>query len=233
MRATVYSLLSCSLPFFGGGGELDCEACGDFSFVTRDRTHAPCIGRKSLNHKTTKEVPPDGLIFFILFIFNWRIIALQCCVGLCHTSTWISHRYTHVPSLLNLPPTSHPSSCHRAPVWAPCVIRQIPTGCFTRGRVCVSGLLSQFVPPLFPTEDWLLTSPPLTDDPIHPLPKTFPCVPVAHLPYAFFFLKKLYCHIVNLQCCVSFWYAGKWISSWGFFFFFWLSPNVTLMLTLS
>ena len=41
------------------------------------------------------------------FIFNWRIIALQYCVGFCHTSAWISHRYTHVPSLLNLPPTSH------------------------------------------------------------------------------------------------------------------------------
>ena len=37
------------------------------------------------------------------FIFNWRIIALQDCVGFCHTSAWISHRYTYVPSLLNLP----------------------------------------------------------------------------------------------------------------------------------
>ena len=36
-----------------------------------------------------------------LFIFNWRTIALQYCVGFCHTSTWISHRYTYVPSLLN------------------------------------------------------------------------------------------------------------------------------------
>ena len=27
---------------------------------------------------------------------NWRIIALQCCVGLCHTSTWISHWYFKV-----------------------------------------------------------------------------------------------------------------------------------------
>ena len=42
-----------------------------------------------------------------LFIFNWRIIALQCYIGFCHTSTRINHRYTHVPSLLNLPPTSH------------------------------------------------------------------------------------------------------------------------------
>ena len=34
-----------------------------------------------------------------LFIFNWRIIALQCSVGFCHTSTWINHRYTAVPPL--------------------------------------------------------------------------------------------------------------------------------------
>ena len=33
-----------------------------------------------------------------LFTFSWGIIALQGCVGFCHTSTWISHRYTHIPS---------------------------------------------------------------------------------------------------------------------------------------
>ena len=59
-----------------------------------------------------------------IFTFKRRIIALQCCVGFCHTATWISHRYTHVPSLLSLPPTSHPS---RTPVWAPRVIQQICT----------------------------------------------------------------------------------------------------------
>ena len=41
-----------------------------------------------------------------LFIFNWRIIALQYCVGFCHTSTWIIHRYTYVPSFLNIPRSS-------------------------------------------------------------------------------------------------------------------------------
>ena len=46
--------------------------------------------------------------FSNVFIFNWRIIALQYCVGFCQTSTWISHRYTYVPSLLNPPPTSYP-----------------------------------------------------------------------------------------------------------------------------
>ena len=39
---------------------------------------------------------------------NWRTGALQCCVDFCHTSAWISHGYRYVPSLLNLPPTSHP-----------------------------------------------------------------------------------------------------------------------------
>ena len=59
----------------------------------------------------------DSYIFLLLrfifycwdvLIFNWRIIALQYCIGFCHTSTWIRHRYTHIPALLNLPPSSHP-----------------------------------------------------------------------------------------------------------------------------
>ena len=32
--------------------------------------------------------------------------------GFCHTSTWISHKDTYVPSLLNLPVTSHPTPSH-------------------------------------------------------------------------------------------------------------------------
>ena len=47
---------------------------------------------------------------FLKFIFNWRIIALQCCVGFCHTTMSISYKYTHVPSLLNFSPT--PYSIH-------------------------------------------------------------------------------------------------------------------------
>ena len=47
-----------------------------------------------------------GRISKINLFFNWRIIALQNFVGYCQTSTWISHRYTYIPSLLNLPPTS-------------------------------------------------------------------------------------------------------------------------------
>ena len=38
-------------------------------------------------------------------ILNWRIIALQCCIGFCHTTTWISYKYTYVPFFLSLPST--------------------------------------------------------------------------------------------------------------------------------
>ena len=33
-----------------------------------------------------------------IYIFNWRIIALQCCGGLYHTSLWISHNFIYVSS---------------------------------------------------------------------------------------------------------------------------------------
>ena len=44
---------------------------------------------------------------FFFFLFNWWIIAIQYHAGFCHTSTWISHRYTYGPSLLDLPPIAH------------------------------------------------------------------------------------------------------------------------------
>ena len=49
------------------------------------------------------------LVIFLnnLFVFNWQIIALQYCVGFCHTSKWISHRYTYITFLLNLLPLHH------------------------------------------------------------------------------------------------------------------------------
>ena len=56
----------------------------------------------------------------IKLIISWSIIVLQYCVCFCQMSTWISHRYTYVFSLLNFPPTSLPIpcplGCYRAPV---------------------------------------------------------------------------------------------------------------------
>ena len=50
---------------------------------------------------------------FLKFMFNWRIIALQYCVGFRHTTTCIRPMYTYVPSLSNLPPT------HCSFFWSP------------------------------------------------------------------------------------------------------------------
>ena len=38
-----------------------------------------------------------------ILLWGGRILALQCCGGLCHTSTWISHNYNYISSLLGLP----------------------------------------------------------------------------------------------------------------------------------
>lgn len=53
-----------------------------------------------------------------IFFFNWRVIALQCCGGLFHTSERLSPNYTCVSPLS---PTSYPSRLSQ-PSGAPCVI---------------------------------------------------------------------------------------------------------------
>ena len=59
--------------------------------------------------------------FFLIYLFfNWRIIALQNFVVFCQTSTWVSHRYTYIPSLLILPPISFPSHPSRL-MQSPCL----------------------------------------------------------------------------------------------------------------
>ena len=66
--------------------------------------------------------------------YHWRIIALECCGGLCHTLMLISHHFihththTHLSSWVSLSfsPNSTPLDCHRAPGWAPCVIQKLP-----------------------------------------------------------------------------------------------------------
>ena len=61
------------------------------------------------------------LIVVFLFIYYWKIIALQNFAVFCQTSIWISHRYTYISFLLKLPPISIPIlpllGWYRAPVW--------------------------------------------------------------------------------------------------------------------
>ena len=84
--------------------------------------------------------------FFLSFnlYLSWRIIALQCCVGFCHTAVWISPEYKCIPSLLHLPPP-HPHPTPRGPhgalSWAPCSSSFPLAVCFTHGKVYISVLL--------------------------------------------------------------------------------------------
>ena len=70
-----------------------------------------------------------NLSFKKIFIFNWRITALQCCVGFCHKTTWISRKYTY---LFPLGPPSHTHPIHYSRLsqstgQAPCVTQKLPT----------------------------------------------------------------------------------------------------------
>ena len=77
----------------------------------------PVLGAWNVNHWTIKR-SLKGLFFFFIplgflfyFAYNSMIIALQCCVGVGHTTMWISHKYMYIPPLLNLlsTPPSRPS----------------------------------------------------------------------------------------------------------------------------
>ena len=76
-----------------------------FSYQSPDCTLA-LIFLFFFKHKTILFIF-SGFFLLNVLMFNWKIIALQYCVVFCHTSTWISHRYSYVPSILKLPPTSH------------------------------------------------------------------------------------------------------------------------------
>ena len=82
------------------------------------------------------------ILFLDLFILNWRIIALQCRVGFCRTSAWISPGYTHV--LSHLPPTP---SCPPRLVLKPWFQLPEPHGRFPLGVYFTCGSVSMLFSP--------------------------------------------------------------------------------------
>ena len=87
---------------------------------------------------------------FSLYVFSWSIVALQCCIGFCWTTTCIRHKDTSPPSLLSLPPTPHPTHQVITEHWAerPVLYNFFPLASyFTHDGVYTSTLLPQFIPP--------------------------------------------------------------------------------------
>ena len=74
-----------------------------------------------------------GPMLIQFFFFFWWKIALQFCVGFCHTTMQISHNYTYIPSLLGLPPQPHPTLSTPAPPYP-----QVITECQAGLPVCLA-----------------------------------------------------------------------------------------------
>ena len=98
-----------------------------------------------------------GTAFYVFIYFNWRTFILQYCDGFSHISTWISHRYTCVPPILNPPPTPLPIPPLQAfpehQLWVPCFMHWTGPGhLFTYGNVHVLMRFSQIILHCPPTE---------------------------------------------------------------------------------
>ena len=78
-------LYSEGFPCSSVGKESACNA-GDPGLI-------PGSGR-SLGEGNGNPLQYFFFYFMVIYLFNWKIIALQNCVGFCQTSTWINHRYT-------------------------------------------------------------------------------------------------------------------------------------------
>ena len=71
----------------------------------------------------------SNFFFFLIFILNRRIIALQCCVGVCCPT--VSYKYTYILSLWasSHPPASHLSRSSQSTELSSLCYKLLPTGC--------------------------------------------------------------------------------------------------------
>ena len=61
-------------------------------------------------------------LFKKILSFNWRKIALQCCIGFCHTRIQISYNYIHMTSSWTSLPCPPPPSRSSQSRTSPCYV---------------------------------------------------------------------------------------------------------------
>ena len=166
-----------------------------------------------------KQNPCTCQLFFFflsvvrLFIYCFKFVdnCFKCCVGSCHTTKWISHKYVcecvcvcvcvctyiHSPFLVSLPLHCRtPLGCHGAPGWAPCAVQQIPPSCamdLTHSNVCMATLLSLFIS----------ASPPPTPTHVHSQRLHLHSCPANRFISTIFFLDSIYIYILIYNICFS------------------------------
>ena len=90
MNSFIVLGLSCGIRLFIAVRDLLCSCGGwaylpcnmwDLSSPTRDRTHIPCVGRRTPNHWTTKEVLGWAVLNtarYALGLFSWPVSRCWC-----------------------------------------------------------------------------------------------------------------------------------------------------------
>ena len=99
-----YPLLKVKVPLMGGR-----TTSTSWREIPEHRTLQTYLSHLYALHA---QIKPNNDSLFFIFLFDWRIIDLQYCVGFCHTSTQSAiSKNTSLPSGPSLPsPTpSHPS----------------------------------------------------------------------------------------------------------------------------
>ena len=102
----------------------------------------PVLAYTWIFHYSTNNLSVFCVYACCCYFLSWTIITLQCCVNFCCIAMCVN--YTYISPIL---PISTPLGHHRAPSWAPCVTKQLPTSYFTHDNIYMSTLLSQSFPP--------------------------------------------------------------------------------------
>ena len=107
MEANYFTILYWLCQYCTGGSTWICTGVHMFPILNPPPTSLPIPSLWVIPVHQPRALKLEDNYLTILWFF-------------CHTSTWIGHRYTYVPSSWTprlLPPHPTPLGCHRSPAW--------------------------------------------------------------------------------------------------------------------